>query len=241
MPRVVVTLPTFNEAENIADLIAALRALGLEVLVADDNSPDGTFKIVAKLAASDPGVHLLHRTEKKGRGYAGAEAFVKALELGAERVVEMDADFSHQPKFIPDLLAALDAGADLAIGSRLVRGGKDVGRGKLREWLTRFSAFYARTILGLPIRDTNSGFRAFTRAALEAVVPAMLVSAGPSIVHEVFGRAHRAGLRIVEVPIEFVDRERGESELTLGRLLSGFVMVWRVRAMVRALPPKRGG
>jgi dolichol-phosphate mannosyltransferase len=236
MQRTIVTLPTFNEAENIFELVLELRALGCEVLVADDNSPDGTWRIVEELTASDNGVHLLHRTNQKGRGYAGAEAFVRALELGAERIVEMDADFSHQPKYVPDLLAALDAGADLAVGSRLVLGGKDVGRGKLREWLTKFSAFYARTILGLPLLDANSGFRAYRREAMETIAPAKLISAGPSIVHEVFGRAAQAGLKIVEVPIVFVDRERGESELTFGRLIEGFVKVWQVRAMLRRLP-----
>ena len=238
--RTIVTLPTFNEAENIEPLIEELRALGLEVLVADDNSPDDTWRLVQALQPNDAGVHLLHRTEKKGRGYAGAEAFVRALELGADHVVEMDADLSHQPKFVPDLLKALDAGADIVVGSRLVPGGKDVGRGRLREWLTRFSAWYARTILRLPIRDANSGFRAYTRRALEMIAPATLVSAGPSIVHEVFGRATRAGLKIVEVPIVFVDRERGDSELTLGRLLNGFVMVWRVRAAIESLPVPQG-
>ena len=211
--------------------IQEIRSQNLEVLVADDNSPDGTWRIVQSLAQDDSGVHLLHRQTRKGRGYAGAEAFVKALELGAERVVEMDADFSHQPKHLPDLLAALDKGADVVVGSRLVTGGKDEGRGWLRVLLTRFSAFYARLILGLTIRDTNSGFRAYAREALEAIEPETLVSAGPSIVHEVFARAGKKGLKIVEVPITFIEREHGESELTIGRLLNGFIMVWRVRKM----------
>jgi dolichol-phosphate mannosyltransferase len=229
----IVTLPTYNEAQNIEPLTRELRALGCEVLVADDNSPDGTWRLVEKMAAADPGVHLLLRREKKGRGYAGAEAFVKALELGAERVVEMDADFSHQPRFVPDLLRALDGGADIAIGSRFAPGGKDVDRPLHRQLLTRFSAWYARTVLGLRVRDVNSGFRAFTRAALEKIDPATLISAGPSIVHEVFARADARGLRIVECPIEFVERQRGTSELTIRRLLDGFVKVWRVRRMVR--------
>jgi dolichol-phosphate mannosyltransferase len=227
--RIVATLPTFNEAENIEPLTREIRALGLEVLVADDNSPDGTWKLVEKMAADDPGVHLLLRREKKGRGYAGAEAFVKALELGAARIVEMDADFSHQPRFVPDLLRALDAGADVAVGSRFAPGGKDVDRPWHRQWLTRFSAWYARRVLGLTIRDANSGFRAFTREAMTRIDPATLISAGPSIVHEVFARATARGLRIAECPIEFVERQRGTSELTVGRLLDGFLKVWRVR------------
>jgi len=233
MPRTIVTLPTYNEAENIRLLIQELRALGLEVLVAEDNSPDGTWRIVAEMGEADSGVYLLHRLEKKGRGFAGAEAFSRALELGAERIVEMDADFSHQPRFIPDLLRALDSGADLAVGSRLVPGGQDVGRGWFRVQLTRFSCFYARLVLGLPIHDANSGFRAFTRAAMEKIRPDTLISAGPSIVHEVFARAQRLGLRMTEIPITFVERQRGTSELTLSRLLDGFVKVWRIRRLGR--------
>jgi dolichol-phosphate mannosyltransferase len=232
MPRTLVTLPTFNEAENIEALVRELRALGLEVLVADDNSPDGTWRLVQALAAADAGVHLLHRLTRKGRGYAGAEAFVHALELGVERIVEMDADFSHQPRFVPALLRALDDGADLAVGSRLIAGGEDVGRPWLRVLLTRFSAWYARTVLGLPIRDANSGFRAYTRTALERLQPATFISAGPSVVHEIFARARQRGLRMVEVPISFVERQRGQSELSFGRLLDGFVKVWQVRRLV---------
>ncbi len=230
--RTIVTLPTYNEAENIGPLVRELRGQGFEVLVADDNSPDGTWRQVEELARADAGVHLLLRREKKGRGYAGAEAFVRALELGAERIVEMDADFSHQPRFIPELLRALDGGADVAVGSRLVPGGQDVGRAWFRVLLTRFSCFYARLVLGLPIRDTNSGFRAYTRTAMERIEPATLISAGPSIVHEVFARARRRGLRLAEVPIVFVERQRGTSELTVGRLLDGFVKVWRIRKLV---------
>jgi len=238
MPRTIVTLPTYNEAENIAPLSAALRGQGLEVLGADDQSPDGTWKIVTDLAANDEGGHLLLRRSRKGRGYAGAEAFVRALGMGAERIVEMDADFSHKPEYIPALLAALDEGADLAVGSRLAPGGKDLGRGRRRVWLTRFSAWYARTILGLPIRDANSGFRAYSRQALETIDPASLVSAGPSIVHEIFYRAKRRGLKIAERPITFVERERGESQLTFRRLLDGFLMVWRVRRLPEKEPDR---
>ncbi|MCB9476007.1 MAG: polyprenol monophosphomannose synthase [Deltaproteobacteria bacterium] len=230
-PRTVVTLPTYNESENIGELVAALRALGCEVLVADDNSPDGTWKIVEAMAAEDDGVHLLLRKEKKGRGYAGAEAFVEALKLKADRIVEMDADFSHRPDDLPKLLAALDAGAHVVVGSRFVEGGKDDRPQASRQWLTRFSAFYARKLLGVQMRDTNSGYRAYTAYAMKLIEPKTLRSAGPSIVHEVLLRAHRRGLRIVEVPILFVDRERGESQLTLGRLIQGFIMVAKFRRL----------
>lgn len=238
MKRTIVTLPTYNEAENIGPLIKDLRALGLEVLVADDNSPDGTWKIVEECAARDPGVHLLRRMERKGRGYAGAEAFGRALELGAEYIVEMDADYSHQPRFATALVNSLEHGADLAIGSRLVPGGGDVGRSWYRRWLTGFSALYARAVLKLPIRDANSGFRAYTRQALERLAPATLISAGPSIVHEIYGRAARLNLRQIEIPIDFVERRYGKSQLTIGRLLNGFLMIWRVRRLLAEWPAK---
>ncbi|HPM77067.1 MAG TPA: polyprenol monophosphomannose synthase [bacterium] len=233
MPRTIVTVPTYNEAENIGELIDQLRRLDVEVLVADDNSPDGTWQIVAARAKTDPGVHLLHRTTNKGRGYAGAEAFCRALELGADFIGEMDADFSHQPKFVPALAAALANGADIALGSRHVPGGEDLGRPWYRLALTRFSCWYARKVLGMSVRDINTGFRFYTRAALEKIAPATLISAGPSIVHEIMARAKIHRLRIVEVPITFIQRQRGTSELTFGRLLDGFFKVWRVKRLTR--------
>lgn len=229
--RAVATLPTYNEAPNIEILIGKLRVMGVEVLVADDNSPDGTARIVERLAAADPGVRLLLRKEKKGRGYAGAEAFAAALSMGARRIVEMDADLSHRPEDLPDLLAALDRGADVAVGSRFVPGGSDERPSRARRFLTRFSAAYARRVLGVPCRDCNSGYRAFTAYALGLIEPGSLVSEGPSIVHEVLLRAHRRGLRIMEVPIRFVDRQRGQSELSIGRLIAGFVSVARFRRL----------
>lgn len=228
-PRTIATLPTYNEAANIERLTIALRSLGVEVLVADDNSPDGTAGIVKRMAASDAGVHLLLRTVRKGRGYAGAEAFVRALELGAERIVEMDADLSHRPEDLPGLLAALDAGADVAIGSRFIPGGRDERPAASRRWLTRATTAFARALLGVEVRDCNSGYRAFTADAMRLVDPRTLTSAGPSIVHEALLRASRRGCRIVEAPIVFVDRTAGESQLTLGRLLDGFWKIFRFR------------
>ena len=228
--KVVVTLPTYNEAENIRDLIAELRGLACdpEVVVADDNSPDGTWKIVDEISRNDAKVHLLRRMENKGRGYAGAAGFVKALEMGADRIVEMDADFSHQPRFIPALLDASD-GCDVVIGSRLVKGGEDVGRPLHRRVFTKFSCWFARTALGLKVRDANSGFRVFTGEAMKAIDPGSMFSAGPSIVHEVFYKARIRGQRFCEVPITFVDRVRGTSSLSLGRLMDGWLKVLKLR------------
>ena len=231
--RIIATIPTFNEAENIAELVRGLRERDVEVLVADDDSPDGTAKIVGEMSQNDPGIHLLLRKEKKGRGLAGAEAFSKALEMKAERIVEMDADLSHRPEDLPGLLAALDRGAQVVIGSRFVGKGRDARPSVIRRFLTRFSTAYARCVLGVHVRDCNSGFRAFTRDAMEIIEPGTLVSVGPSIVHEVLMRAHRRGLRIAEVPILFTDRTRGKSELSLGRLLGGFIQVLKIRRRAR--------
>ena len=233
MKRTIVTVPTYNEAENIKPLIKQLRALDLEVIVADDNSPDGTWKIVEELAQSDPKIHLLLRREKKGRGYAGAEAFGKAVALGAERIVEMDADLSHQPNDIPAMLAALDGDAQMVIGSRFVPGGTDTRDSMIRNWLTRFSCVYARLLLGVPVADTNSGFRAFEAEVFQKVRPENLVSPGPGIVHELLVKVHLAGFKIREVPITFVDRTAGESELTFALLLAGFKNVWDLRRKKR--------
>jgi len=211
-------LPTYNEAENIVALVRELRSLGCEVLVVDDNSPDGTAQLVRELAKSDWGVHLLVRTEDRGRGRAGRDGFVKAMELGADCIVEMDADFSHRPQDIPALVAAL-ADADIAVGSRLVAGGSDGERGFLRRWLTLASTGLARSLLGVRIRDVNSGFRAYRRSALEAIEPSSLRAAGPEIVAEVLARSREKHLRLAEVPIVFARRKAGTSKLTLGKLL----------------------
>ncbi|MBI3551212.1 MAG: polyprenol monophosphomannose synthase [Elusimicrobia bacterium] len=228
--KTVVMVPTYDEAQNIEALIRELLALrieGLEVLVVDDRSPDGTAEIVSRLAALESRVKLLRREGPKGRGLAGRDGYLKALELGAERVVEMDADFSHQPKHIPALLAGLERG-DLIIGSRLIVGGSDRDRPLARRWLTVAANAYARLLLGLPVEDTNSGFRAFSRKALETVSPQTLRSAGPAILHETLYRARRAGLRLLEVPIEFVDRKKGESKLDLRRLAAGYLTVLKI-------------
>jgi dolichol-phosphate mannosyltransferase len=233
---VVVTVPTWNEALNVEPLVAALLGLNgeaspyaYEVLVADDDSPDGTWRLVARLAERDARVHLLHRTTNRGRGRAGRDAFLRALDMGADAVVEMDADFSHPPRYIPEMIGKLDAGYDLVLGSRGVEGGKDTGRGLFRRSVTKLANLYIRAILGLTVRDCNSGFRAWRASALRAVRVEGTVSGGPAIVQELLFKARRAGLAICEVPIEFVERERGESSLTLRKLIQGYVMVLRLR------------
>ncbi|MBI4346302.1 MAG: polyprenol monophosphomannose synthase [Elusimicrobia bacterium] len=232
-PRVLVILPTYNEAANLEPLLDALYGLGvpgLEVLVVDDQSPDGTAQLARRLRERRPGLRLIERSGPPGRGLAGRDGFLYAVERPEiEAVVEMDADFSHQPRHVPELLAALK-GADMAIGSRRAAGGRDLDRTPARRVLTFFANFYARALLGLPVLDTNSGFRAYTRKALAAIDPATLASRGPSIVHEVLYRAARAKLNVREVPIDFLDRKAGESKLSLARLAAGYFWILRLTA-----------
>lgn len=224
-------IPTYNERDNIARLIEALLALGepgLGVLVVDDRSPDGTAAAVRALMPSRPGLSLIVREGPAGRGLAGRDGFLEALRRGAENIVEMDGDFSHQPRHVPALLAALK-GCDMAVGSRFAEGGSDLDRPLARRLLTVAANLYARGLLGLPVIDANSGFRAYTRRALEAIRPEELLSTGPSIVHEVLFRAARAGLAIREVPIEFIDRKAGRSKLTFSRLAAGYFWILKLR------------
>lgn len=233
-PAVVVTLPTYNEAQNIEALVRELLALGpgFEVVVIDDDSPDGTWKLVADLALTEPRVHLIHRTMDRGRGRSGREGFVRALELGALVVIEMDADFSHQPRYVPQMIRVLNGSnppVGLVLGSRAVAGGSDADRGRIRRWITRAANAYIRVFLGVPVQDCNSGFRAWKRATLEAIHVERAFSAGPAIVQELLFKTAHARIGIAEVPIEFRDRERGESTLTMRLLLQGYVAVLRLR------------
>jgi len=226
-PRLVVMLPTYNERENIADLIDALLALPIEadvqILVADDNSPDGTGRYAEERAATDPRVHALVRTKRRGRGSGGIDGFKSALALGADFVVEMDADFSHQPKFIPDLFAAAQ-NCDLVLGSRFVKGGKDADRGFHRRFITFCVRTFIRRLYQIKLKDVSSGFRLFRREVLEAVDLDDLISIGPSVVLEILRKVDLLGFRIGEVPIDFIDRTRGETKLNFMALLETLLM-----------------
>ncbi|MCC7011205.1 MAG: polyprenol monophosphomannose synthase [Planctomycetes bacterium] len=239
-PKVVCTLPTYNEAENVLPLARALLALGenFQVLVIDDNSPDGTWKLVAEAAEREPRLHLLHRTTDKGRGAAGRAGFVRALEMGADVVVEMDADFSHQPHFVPRMIERLERSGPgigpqvgLVLGSRAVHGGSDAERGPLRRLITFFANLYIRIVLGVPVRDCNSGFRCWRRSTLEAIRVSESFSKGPAIVQELLFKTARAKIGIAEVGIEFIERQRGQSTLTLRILIRGYTTVLQLRWM----------
>lgn len=213
--RVVMVVPTYNEADNLAWIVGRLRAAvpDVDVLVVDDGSPDGTGEIADGLAAVDAQVQVVHRTRKAGLGAAYLHGFAVALERGYDVVGEMDADGSHQPEQLPRLLDALAGGADLVIGSRWVPGGSVVNWPLHRKALSVGGNLYARLALGIPVRDVTAGFRLFRRATLEAIDLAAVESSGYCFQTDLAWRTAQAGLRIVEVPIEFVERVRGESKM----------------------------
>lgn len=213
--RVVVVIPTYNEAENLEPAVEGVLAAvaSADVLVVDDNSPDGTGELADKLAADDDRVHVLHRAAKAGLGAAYLAGFDWALERGYDAVVEMDADGSHRPEQLPRLLAALDD-ADLVLGSRWVPGGEVVNWPRRRELLSRGGNLYARLALGLPLRDATGGYRAIRASALASLDLETVSSAGYCFQVDVARRAADAGLRVVEVPITFVEREYGESKMS---------------------------
>jgi len=226
---IVAMLPTYNERDNIHDLIQRILALrdDIEVLVVDDSSPDGTAGIVLESAGADPRVHLVVRSGPRGRGYGGAEGFRRAVEMGYELIIEMDADWSHDPCFIPGLIAA-SSDCDLVIGSRFVPGGMQEGRSFSRIAISALANFYLRNVLGLRgIRDCTSGFRCFRRELLEAIEPATLRSRGPSIVGEVLFRCR--GARIKEVPITFYDRKHGRSKFSFRAMAGNLIMAPKLR------------
>jgi dolichol-phosphate mannosyltransferase len=236
--RVVVVIPTYDERENIEWIVGRLRRAvpSVDVLVVDDGSPDGTGEIADRLAAEDPQVTVLHRTEKAGLGAAYLHGFRVALERGYDVIGEMDADGSHQPEQLPDLLAAL-ADADLVIGSRWVRGGTVVNWPLSRKVLSVGGNLYARLLLGIPVHDVTAGYRLFRRTTLERIDLRSVESAGYIFQTDLAFRTLRAGLRVVEVPIEFVERVRGNSKMSRDVAVESLrrITAWGVRERLRQL------
>ncbi len=216
-PSALIIIPTYNEAENLERLLDAVFDVqpDVHVLVVDDGSPDGTGDIADRRAEQDERVHVLHREGKLGLGTAYITGFKWALERDYPRVFEMDCDFSHQPKYIPDFLRASQS-ADLVLGSRYVPGGGTENWGWTRQLTSRGGNLYARLILGLPYKDLTGGFKCFRREVLETIDLDAIASVGYAFQIELTYRAHKAGFRITEVPIVFPDREQGVSKMSSG-------------------------
>ena len=223
MPKAVVCLPTYNERENLERMIDALAPLGVGVLVIDDHSPDGTGAIADELAATRDWVSVLHRPAKEGLGRAYVAGFHEVLAGDADYVLQMDCDFSHNPADVPRLIAAVDAGAELAIGSRYVAGGGTSNWGPIRQVMSRGASFFTRLIL-MPVRDATGGFKCLRREALEALDLDAIDAAGYVFQVETTFRARRKGFRVVEIPITFADRTAGQSKMNFAVALEG---VWK--------------
>jgi len=223
----VVCLPTYNERENVERMVRALGEHGVSVLVIDDNSPDGTGELADGLARELAHVEVLHRGRKEGLGPAYLAGFRRALANGAELILEMDCDFSHDPADVPRLVAAAGE-ADLALGSRYVPGGSVGNWGLLRRAVSAGGSLYARLLLGVGVRDLTGGFKCYRRAVLETIDLDAISSKGYAFQIETTYRALRAGFRVVEVPIRFVDREQGGSKMSRRIVLEA---IWNVPAL----------
>ena len=224
MPKAIVCLPTYNERENLEPMLRALGDKGVHVLVIDDNSPDGTGELADRLADELDYVGVLHRERKEGLGPAYLAGFCRALADGADLVLEMDCDFSHDPKDVPRLVAAA-AEADVVLGSRYVAGGAVGNWGVLRRFVSAGGSWYARMVLGAPVRDLTGGFKCYRRTVLETIDLEAIDSKGYAFQIETTYRALRAGFRVVEIPITFVDREAGGSKMSKAIVAEA---IWKV-------------
>ena len=224
MHKAIVCLPTYNERENLEPMLRALGDKGVHVLVIDDNSPDGTGELADRLADELDYVGVLHRERKEGLGPAYLAGFRRALADGAELVLEMDCDFSHDPKDVPRLVAAA-AEADVVLGSRYVAGGAVGNWGVLRRFVSAGGSWYARMVLGAPVRDLTGGFKCYRRTVLETIDLEAIDSKGYAFQIETTYRALRAGFHVLEIPITFVDREAGGSKMSKAIVAEA---IWKV-------------
>jgi dolichol-phosphate mannosyltransferase len=230
-PRTLVVTPTYNEKDNLQRFVDAVRGAlpGADLLVVDDASPDGTGQLADAIAARDSHVRVMHRAGKQGLGTAYIQAFTRGLAEGYDRFFEMDADLSHDVRYLPGFVQALDDGYDIVIGSRNIPGGGVEGWGLGRHFISKGGSLYSRTILGLGVKDLTSGYKAFSRRALEAIELQDVHSNGYSFQIELTYRAVRRGMRVKEVPIVFVDRTAGHSKMSRKIFVEAIGMVWKLR------------
>lgn len=226
-----IVVPTYNEADNVREIAPRLLAgaAGIEVLFVDDNSPDGTGAILDELAAADPRIHVMHRAGKLGLGTAYRDGFAWGMARGFELLIEMDADGSHDPVYLPEMLAQAHSGADVVVGSRYIEGGGTVNWGFGRKLISRGGSLYARSVLGVAVRDVTAGFMCWQRSALDAIDLQTITSNGYSFQIEMKYRALQRGLRLVEIPIVFVDRRVGQSKMSRAIFVEALLKVWKLR------------
>jgi dolichol-phosphate mannosyltransferase len=229
VPKATICLPTYDERANIEAMLRALEPLGVHVLVVDDNSPDGTGEIADRLAQELAFVSVLHRRAKEGLGPAYVAGFRRALADGADLILEMDCDFSHDPADVPRLIAACESGADLALGSRYVAGGGTENWGRMRRLVSTGGSWYARKLLGVGIRDLTGGFKCYRRRVLERIDLDAIRARGYAFQIETTYRAIRAGFDVVEVPIVFADRTAGQSKMSRTIVLEAVTQVPALR------------
>jgi len=233
LEKYLVVIPTYNEAENIREVVEKVLELdidGLEILIVDDNSPDGTGLIAEEMASSDRRIHVIHRSRKRGLGSAYVEGFKFALSEGYDLIFEMDADLSHDPSYIPDFIEK-SRDYDLILGSRYVKGITVVNWPLKRLLLSYFGNLYARKVTGLPVRDATGGFKCFRREVLEAIDLDRISSEGYSFQIEMTFKAWKKGFRIFEMPIIFRDRERGQSKMSFRINGEAVWIVWKLRLL----------
>ncbi|HEU0037063.1 MAG TPA: polyprenol monophosphomannose synthase [Kofleriaceae bacterium] len=231
MSKSLIVVPTYNERENVPGIADRLFAAlpGTELLFVDDNSPDGTGQLLDELAADDSRIHVMHRAGKLGLGTAYIEGFQWGLARGYDYLFEMDADGSHDPAYLATMLALAEDGADVVVGSRYVPGGGTANWGVGRKIISRGGSLYARTILGVDVRDLTAGFICWRRSALEAIDLTTITSNGYSFQIEMKYRALKKGLRLVETPIMFVDRRVGQSKMSRAIFAEALLKVWKLR------------
>lgn len=230
-PRTLIVTPTYNEKENLPRFLEGVRTAlpEADILIVDDNSPDGTGALADEFAKSDSKIRVMHRPGKLGLGTAYLEAFTQGLREGYDRFLEMDTDLSHDPRYLPEFVRAMDEGADIVIGSRNIPGGGVDGWGPGRHFISKGGSLYARTILGLSVKDLTSGYKGFSRRALESIALDSVQSNGYSFQIELTYRGILKGMRVKEVPIVFVDRTHGKSKMSRKIFLEAVGMVWKLR------------
>jgi dolichol-phosphate mannosyltransferase len=231
VPKALIVVPTYNERDNVSSIAERLLAAlpEVELLFVDDNSPDGTGELLDELARQQPRIHVMHRAGKLGLGTAYVEGFTWGLARHYEYMFEMDADGSHDPKYLPTMFALAEDGADVVVGSRYVPGGGTVNWGLGRKMISKGGGLYARTILGIDVRDVTAGFVCWRRSALEAIELSTVSSNGYSFQIEMKYRAIRRGLKMVETPIQFVDRRVGQSKMSRAIFAEALLKVWSLR------------